>query len=87
MLFKEDKPPTSKDEAYARRVRPPLEKYDPDELPYWTITETLAWIIRRDLDAVRNQRDDYREKCADWHFKDRAHESGKYDRQHNRPNK
>ena len=62
-----DKPPTSKEEAAARCVRPPPEEYDPDELLYWSITMTLAWIIRRDLDAVRNERDDYRSECADWH--------------------
>ena len=61
-----DKPPTSKEEAWARRVRPPPEKYDPDERSHWSITETLAWIIWRDLDAVRNECDSYREKCADW---------------------
>ena len=40
-----DKPPTSKEEAWARRVRPPPEKYDPDKLSHWSITETVAWII------------------------------------------
>jgi hypothetical protein len=61
-----DKPPTSNEEAYARRVRPPPEKYDPDKLSYWSITMTLAWIIWRDLNAVRNEWDDYRNECADW---------------------
>ena len=70
MVFKEedDKPPTSKEEAHARRKRPPPEKYDPDKTSHWSITMTLAWIIRRDLDAVRNQCDSYREKCADWRY-------------------
>jgi hypothetical protein len=27
-----------------------------------------AWIIRRDIDAVRNEWDDYRNECADWLF-------------------
>jgi hypothetical protein len=31
MLFKDAKPPTSKDDAQAKRVRPPPEKYDPDK--------------------------------------------------------
>jgi hypothetical protein len=68
MVSKDDKPPTSKDEADARRVRPPPEKYDPDERSDWSITETVAWIIWRDLDAVRNEWDDYRNECADWKF-------------------
>ena len=69
MSFKDDdKPPTSKEEAAARRMRPPLEKYDPDKRSDWSITMTLAWIIWRDLDAVRNELDSYREKCADWRF-------------------
>ena len=50
-------------------MRPPPEKYDPDKLSHWSITMTLAWIIRRDLDAVRNEWDDYRNECADWIFK------------------
>ena len=68
MLFKDAKPPTSKDDAQAKRVRPPPEKYDPDKHSHWSITMTLAWIIWRDLDAVRNQCDSYREKCADWRY-------------------
>ena len=63
-----DKPPTSKEEAYARRVRPPPEKFDPDKRSHWSITMTVAWIIWRDLDAVRNECDDYRNECADWIF-------------------
>jgi hypothetical protein len=68
MSFKDDndKPPTSKDEAGARRVRPPPERHDPDNRSHWSITMTVAWIIWRDLDAVRNECDSYREKCADW---------------------
>ena len=66
MLLKNDVPPTSRDEADARRMRPPPERYDPDNLSHWSITMTLAWIIRRDLDAVRNEWDVYRDECADW---------------------
>jgi hypothetical protein len=29
---------------------------------------TLAWIIWREIDAVRNEWDDYRNECADWLF-------------------
>ena len=68
MLPEDDKPPTSKEEAWARRVRPPPAKYAPDKLSHWSITMTLAWIIWRDIDAVRNECDSYREECADWRF-------------------
>jgi hypothetical protein len=68
MLFKDDKPPTSKEEAVERRVRPPPEKYDPDKRSHWSITMTLAWIIWGEIDAVRNEWDDYRNGCADWVF-------------------
>jgi hypothetical protein len=71
-MFKDDKPPTSKDEAWARRVRPPPEKYDPDKRSRWSITMTVAWIIWHDRDAVRNQYDDYRNECADWRFEGNA---------------
>jgi hypothetical protein len=66
-MFEDDtnKPPTSKEEADDARPRPPPEKYDPDNRSHWSITETLAWIIWRDLDAVRNELDDYRNDCAD----------------------
>ena len=66
MLHENDIPPTSRDEAYARRMRPLPEKYDPDNLSHWSITMTVAWIIWREIDAVRNECDSYREKCADW---------------------
>lgn len=69
MLFKDDdKPPTSKEEAVERRVRPPPEKYDPDTRSHWSITMTSAWIIWGEIDAVRNEWDDYRNGCADWIF-------------------
>src|SRR5258705_3151597 len=70
MLFKDDidKPPTSKEEADARRVRPPPERYDPDSLSHWSITMMVAWIIWGEIDAVRNEWDDYRNGCADWVF-------------------
>jgi hypothetical protein len=60
-----DKPPTSKEEAAARCVRPPPEKYDPDKRSRWPITGTVAWIIWRGIDAVRNELDEYRSDCAD----------------------
>jgi hypothetical protein len=74
MLFKDDndKPPTSKEEADARRVRPPPERYDPDSLSHWSITMMVAWIIWREIDGVRNEWDDYRNECADWRFEGKA---------------
>ena len=68
MLFKDDKPPTSMEEALERRVRPPPEKYDPDTRSHWSITMMVAWIIWGETDAVRNEWDDYRNACADWRF-------------------
>ena len=68
MLLKNDVPPTSKEEADARRMRPPPEKYDPDNLSHWSITMTVAWIIWGEIDAVRNEWDVYRNDCADWVF-------------------
>jgi hypothetical protein len=68
MPFKDDIPPTSKEEADARRVRPPPGKYDPDNLSHWSITMMVAWIIWREIDAVRNEWDSYRSDCADWLF-------------------
>ena len=38
MVSKDEKPPTSKEEAYAKRKRPPPEKYDPDNTSHWSIT-------------------------------------------------
>jgi hypothetical protein len=66
MSFENDNPPTSKEEAAARSVRPPPEKYDPDTISHWSITMMVAWIIWRVIDAVRNEWDDYRNDCADW---------------------
>ena len=49
-------------------MRPPPEKYDPDNLSHWSITMTVAWIIWGEIDAVRNEWDIYRNECADWVF-------------------
>src|SRR4051794_15993136 len=68
MSFENDRPPTSKEEAAARPVRPPLENYDPDTISHWSITMMVAWIIWREIDAVRTEWDDYRSECADWLF-------------------
>ena len=72
MSPKKEKPPTSKEDAATRCVRPPPEKYNPDKRSRWSITMTVAWIVRRDLDAVRNEWDDYRNGCADWVFESDA---------------
>ena len=68
MLFKDEKPPTSKKKAHAKRMRPPPERYGPDKLSHWSITMTLAWIIWGEIDEVRNEWDIYRNECADWLF-------------------
>lgn len=68
MLFEDEAPPTSGEEARARRVRPVEERYDPDKLSHWSITMTIAWIVWGDLGCVRQQWNDFREECADWTF-------------------
>lgn len=68
MLFEDEVPPTSREEARARRVRPVEERYDPDKLSHWSITMTIAWIVWGDLGYVRRQWNDFREECADWSF-------------------
>ena len=45
----------------ARRLR----STTPMSFREWSITEMLAWIIWREIDAVRNECDDYRSECAD----------------------
>ena len=64
MLLKDDVPPTSREEADARRMRPPPERFDPDNLSHWSITMTVAWIIWREIDAVRNEWDDLSERLC-----------------------
>jgi hypothetical protein len=68
MLFEDEVPPTSREEARARQVRPVEEQYDPDKLSHWSITMTLAWIVWGDLCDVRRQWDSFREECFDWVF-------------------
>lgn len=68
MLFEDEVPPISGEEARARRVRPVEERYDPDKLSHWSITMTIAWIVWGDLGYVRQQWNDFREECADWTF-------------------
>ena len=52
----------------ARRLR----STTPTSVSRWSITETLAWIIWRNLDAVRNQYDELSGKGADWRFEGNA---------------
>lgn len=67
-MFENDRPPTSRDQARARKIRPPEGFHDPDQLSHWSVPMTVAWIIWGDLDAVREQWDRYRSECADWVF-------------------
>jgi len=68
MLFEDELPPTSREEAHARRIRPAEERFDPDTLSHWSITMTIAWIVWGDLSQVRKQWDVFRQECADWVF-------------------
>jgi hypothetical protein len=67
-MFEDELPPTSRDEAESRRVRPPLDRYDPEKLSHWSITMTVAWIVWGDTLKVCKQWDNYRKECADWVF-------------------
>ncbi|MGY3531441.1 hypothetical protein [Bradyrhizobium sp. USDA 4452] len=67
-MFENDTPPNSREEAWARRIRPVEERYDPDKLSHWSITMTIAWIVWGDLGRVREQWNTFREECADWTF-------------------
>jgi hypothetical protein len=49
-------------------VRPPEGAFDPDKLSHWSLTMTIAWIIWGDIDAVREEWDDYRGQCVEWRF-------------------
>ncbi|MDO8400583.1 MAG: hypothetical protein Q7T45_22450 [Bradyrhizobium sp.] len=42
-----------------------LKRFDPLNLPHWTLPMALTWIIWRDLDRVRGQYESY-----DWHLRD-----------------
>jgi hypothetical protein len=57
--------PENPREAAAKYIRPPPELYDPDSISHWSITMMVAWIIWGEIDAVRNEWDDYRNDCAD----------------------
>ena len=68
---------------HERRKRPPPEKYDPDKRSHWSITVTLAWIIWREIDAVRNEWDGYRERVCRLAIRDRRHRPRKGRRRRN----
>jgi hypothetical protein len=68
MPFDDGNPPKSREEAHARRKRPALERFNPEKLSHWSITMVVAWIAWRDIDAVREEWDEYRSECADWLF-------------------
>ncbi len=47
---------------------PDLADYDPLQETYWSIPMTLAWIMWRDADHVREYWDDWRTQCSEWRF-------------------
>ncbi|KQV68048.1 hypothetical protein [Rhizobium sp. Root1220] len=68
------------EEAEAEATRQGLRplKIDPDPAlfkpmatPTWTLAMTVAWIVWRTEEAVRDNWDDYRCKCSDWMYERR----------------
>jgi hypothetical protein len=43
-------------------------KYNPDEIPWWSLPMAVAWIAWRDLALVREQCAEYRKECWHWIF-------------------
>ena len=46
--------------------KPSEEEYQPQRYPYWTLPMVITWIAFRDMDAVREQINDYRKASWDW---------------------
>jgi hypothetical protein len=51
-------------EAFARKPDP--NAFDPNALGTWTFAMAVAWISWRDISAVREAQDNYRENCWEW---------------------
>lgn len=65
---------SAKAEAEAERLRigPLAEEPDPGDFnpmneAWWSLPMTIAWIVWRSPDQVREQWNAYRERCTDWH--------------------
>jgi hypothetical protein len=43
-------------------------KYNPDEIPWWSLPMAVAWIAWRDFALVREQCAEYRKECWHWIF-------------------
>jgi hypothetical protein len=63
-------------EAEAKRLgvgplatKPAADTLDAMAEPYWTMVMAVAWIAWRTPEAVRDQWDEYRSRCFDWHFR------------------
>jgi hypothetical protein len=46
---------------------PAAETFDPAREAHWSLPMAIAWIAYRDIQRVREQWNDYRLKCWDWH--------------------
>jgi hypothetical protein len=47
-------------------TRPDPARFDPRKEEWWTLPMTIAWIVWRTPEAVRNQWDDWRSGCLHW---------------------
>lgn len=47
--------------------QPDTSDFDPINLATWTLPMTIAWVVWRTVDEVRNHWDEYRAECRDWH--------------------
>jgi hypothetical protein len=68
------KTPTEAEEEAARHCVGPLAsapdpiEFDPMKEAWWSLPMTIAWILWRSKDQVREHWDKYRLECWDWHF-------------------
>lgn len=47
-------------------TRPPSDEFDPMSRQWWTLPMTIAWIVWRTPEKVRDHWDDYLRLCWDW---------------------
>jgi hypothetical protein len=46
--------------------KPPLPAFDPLNESHWSLVMAIAWIVWRDIDAVRDQNAEFRKRCTRW---------------------
>jgi hypothetical protein len=48
---------------------PAIDAFDPTREVHWSLAMAVAWIAYRDVQEVREQWNDYRLECWDWHHR------------------